>query len=444
MVKIISFIILFFAYQNAFANMIITDFNEKINFTDYGREVETSIKIRISLKSNNQYYKEWRYIFDKRLKVNILEAKVIGKKYKTSFNNNELIFQFDNAVNGDLFEFRFKYRIYNENTIKYVRDEFVSIPYFASGANGNIVINIPNNLAVYSLNRKFTQNGSTYTWRGTVPKNGFSDFFFLTLKKAKWQVEILSEISSNKNISSFDMIIPLYFKNGNNKIEKYIVEANYNNNFAKIIESQDSIITTFRNADNSLFQVKVDAILSNDYDNKIWIKLNPQNYLKIDRSLSNYLQNMIYQIRQNTKEDELLYVILAQWVNKNVEYDINYVGKDLTTKEILEKKKGVCIHYAQLYNDLLRSVGIPSVIVSGISYNTTNNKFENHAWNLVYTNGDWRAIDPTWGLYSGILPVSHIFLYFENRPVINYTTYSNSSIHFKSNIQKNINFINEY
>ena len=61
--------------------MIITNFNEKINFTDYGREVETSIKIRISLESNNQYYKEWRYIFDKRLKVNILEAKVIGKKY---------------------------------------------------------------------------------------------------------------------------------------------------------------------------------------------------------------------------------------------------------------------------------------------------------------------------------------------------------------------------
>lgn len=443
MIRMIYFVILFFLYQNVFADMTITDFNEKITFTDYGREVETSIKVKISLESINQYYREWKYIFDKNLKVNVIEAKIIGKNYKTTFGNNELVFKFDNAMNGDIFEFRFKYRIINNNIIKYIREEYISIPYFASKANGTITVKVPKALTVYSLNRKFVQNGNTYIWKGIVPKNGFSDFFFLTLKKAKWQIEILSELSSDKNISSLDMIIPLYFKNGNNNVESYKVETNYRDNFSKITKNQDSIITSFSNVNNSLFQIKVDAILNNDFDNKIWIKLNPYEYLKIDKKLSNNLQNLIHKIKSDIKEDELLYIILAKWVHENIKYNDKYIGRDLSTKQILNEKNGVCIHYAQLYNDLLRSAGIPSIIVSGISYNTTNNKFENHAWNLVYTNGDWRAIDPTWGLYSGFLPVSHIFLYLENRPVINYTTYSNSAINFKSNIQKNVNFIDQ-
>lgn len=441
-----NFLILFFFffYQVSFANMIITNFDEKIKLTNYGREVETRVKVRISLDDNNKYYKEWKYIFDERLDVTVTEAKVIGKKYKTSFSktNNELLFQFDNAVNGNIFEFVFKYRINNQDQLQYIRNEYVSLPSFANGAQGNLTVIIPNNLAVYSLNRKFIRNGNIYTWKGKIPNGGFADFFSLTLKKAKWQIELLSELIADNNLSNFEMVIPLYFKNGNNNIDYYKVEANYPSNYVQIVEDKDSIITSFRGVNNRFFQVKVNAFINNDYDNKVWVKLNPQEYLKIDQNLSYKLKNLSQNIMNNMKNDELFYVVLAQWVHNNIEYDLNYIGKDMTTEEILKIKKGVCIHYAQLYNDLLRSTGIPSVIVSGISYNTDTNKFENHAWNLVYTNGDWRAIDPTWGLYSGILPVSHIFLYFENRPVITYTTYGKSSTKFSSNIQKNINFIN--
>lgn len=445
MKKTLIFISLFFLCNISFADMIITNFDEKVNFTDYGREAETRMKVRISLDDNNKYYKEWKYIFDEKLDVNVIEAKVIGKKYKSHFNKNtnELIFEFDNAVNGNFLEFIFKYRINNKDQLQYIRNEYVAIPSFANGAQGSITVNIPYNLAVYSLNRNFIRNGNIYTWNGKVPNGGFSDFFSLTLKKAKWQIELLSELIADNNLSSFDMIIPLYFKNGNNNIDYYKVEANYPSNYTQIVENDDSIITSFRGVNNRFFQVKVNAILNNDYDNKIWVKLKPQNYLKIDENLSYKLKNLSQNIMNNMKNDELFYVVLAQWVHNNIEYDLNYIGKDMTTEEILKIKKGVCIHYAQLYNDLLRSVGIPSVIVSGISYNTDTNKFENHAWNLVYTNGDWRAIDPTWGLYSGILPVSHIFLYFENRPVITYATYGKSNTKFSSNIQKNINFIND-
>ena len=438
-------IIFFLISHNVFANIIITNYDEKVEFTNYGREVETRVKIKVQFDDVNKYFKEWKYIFDESLDVEVIDSKVIGKKYTTNFNknNNELSFKFDNAVNGNLLEFIFKYKIKNESQLQYIRNEFVSIPAFAKGANGTLMVVIPRNLAVYSLNRKFTQNGNIYTWKGIVPQGGFTDFFYLTLKKAKWQVELLSEIVANDNISNLDMIIPLYFKNGNNNIDYYKVETNYPENYVSIKENNDSIEASFNNINNRFFQMKVSAILNNDYDNRVWIKLRPQDYLSIDRKLAYNLKNLAYQIISNSKQNELFYVLLAQWVHENIEYDLNYLGKDMTTEEILQTKKGVCIHYAQLYNDLLRSYGIPSVLVSGISYNIDENKFENHAWNLIYTNGDWRAIDPTWGIYSGVLPVSHIFLYFENRPAIKYSLYGKPTITLQSNIQKNIKFINE-
>ena len=55
-----NFLILFFFffYQVSFANMIITNFDEKIKLTNYGREAETRVKVRISLDDNNKYYKD--------------------------------------------------------------------------------------------------------------------------------------------------------------------------------------------------------------------------------------------------------------------------------------------------------------------------------------------------------------------------------------------------
>ena len=92
-------------------------------------------------------------------------------------------------------------------------------------------------------------------------------------------------------------------------------------------------------------------------------------------------------------------------------YDESFVGRNMTSKEVLELKTGVCEHYALLYQDLLRSIGIPAKTVTGISYDFDKSKFENHAWVMVNYNSQWLPIDPTWGIYSGKLPISHIFMY---------------------------------
>jgi len=442
MKKVFYFILVFFISNSTFANIVITRFDKHVKFTDFGREVSVKMKVRVEAE-RSYYYSEWSYIFDKKLKVEVFDAKVIGKDFKALFGNNELKFQFGKAFNGEQMEFEFKYTQFNQDDIKYTRHEYVAIPPFAKDADATLTVEIPNLLAVYSLNPKFTQNVNTYTWKGKVPNSGVSDFFYLTLRKAKWKTQVLTEIVGKSQMSKIDITIPLYFKNGNNIIDSYNVWTNYENIFTSIKETDENINVNFNNINGSTVQVKVDAILENDFDNKVWIKLDPHEYLQIDEKLARDLYNTIHIIQSNNNEQLPLYIPLAKWVNKYIEYDTNYFGKDMDTINILSIARGVCIHYAKLYNDLLRTAGIPSVIVSGVSYDIEKNKFENHAWNLVYVNGEWISIDPTWGLYSGKLPVSHIFFYFGERPVVEYVVYGTSIDDFTDNVKKDIQFLDE-
>ena len=237
------------------------------------------------------------------------------------------------------------------------------------------------------------------------------------------------------------MTIPQYLKNGNNIIEDYKILVNYNDEFVKIEEKNDNIEANFNDINGSTAQIKIDSIIKNDFDNKVWIKLDPTNYLNIDDKLARELYNTIYHIQLDNKKQQPLYILLAEWVHNYIEYDSEYVGKEMDTIKILSEARGVCAHYAQLYNDLLRASGIPSVVVSGVSYDMEKRRFDDHAWNLVYVNGEWISIDPTWGLYSGKLPISHIFLYFGERDVINYVVYGVSINDFKAEVRKNVEFL---
>ena len=105
-------------------------------------------------------------------------------------------------------------------------------------------------------------------------------------------------------------------------------------------------------------------------------------------------------------------------MKKNIKYDISYGGKQMSIEEILTKRIGVCEHFTQLYNALLHSINIPAVFVGGYAFNNENSfknpKFSTHAWSLVKINSKWIPLDPTWGLFEGKLPVSHVFeSYFE-------------------------------
>jgi transglutaminase-like putative cysteine protease len=66
--------------------------------------------------------------------------------------------------------------------------------------------------------------------------------------------------------------------------------------------------------------------------------------------------------------------------------------------ELLDIREGDCTEFADLLTTLARHVGLPSRTVFGLAYaDGAEPAFAYHAWNELFVDGDWIAMDPTWG-----------------------------------------------
>lgn len=65
-------------------------------------------------------------------------------------------------------------------------------------------------------------------------------------------------------------------------------------------------------------------------------------------------------------------------------------------REAIKRKKGVCQHYAELFNALLKRAGYESYVIEGYTRQGTTDDKYGHVWNAVKTNGQWFLYDPTW------------------------------------------------
>ena len=84
------------------------------------------------------------------------------------------------------------------------------------------------------------------------------------------------------------------------------------------------------------------------------------------------------------------------YIVSNVAYD-NDEAAELATQtgyvpnpdETLASGKGICFDYASLAGAMLRSLGIPTKIITG--YVSPDGIY--HAWNMVYINGSWHTVE---------------------------------------------------
>jgi hypothetical protein len=68
-----------------------------------------------------------------------------------------------------------------------------------------------------------------------------------------------------------------------------------------------------------------------------------------------------------------------------------------TALDVLESGKAECQGHALLYAALARAAGIPTKVVSGLVYSDLHGGFLYHAWVESCVDGQWLAIDPTFG-----------------------------------------------
>ena len=77
------------------------------------------------------------------------------------------------------------------------------------------------------------------------------------------------------------------------------------------------------------------------------------------------------------------------WVVRRTEYDPDADDQSLYTA--LVTGRGVCAGYAKTTQYLLNRLGIPCTYVTGTA------RGAGHGWNLVWAEGAWYYLDPTWG-----------------------------------------------
>jgi len=74
-------------------------------------------------------------------------------------------------------------------------------------------------------------------------------------------------------------------------------------------------------------------------------------------------------------------------------------------KKTLSKRKGVCQDYAELFNEMCKSIGVKSGMISGSTKDITGQYLpDNHAWNWVEIRGKTYLLDVTWA--SGFVDYS--------------------------------------
>lgn len=82
---------------------------------------------------------------------------------------------------------------------------------------------------------------------------------------------------------------------------------------------------------------------------------------------------------------------ISIFVVEHMNYEI-VSGSDI---ENVVNGKGVCAHYAFLTNMFLEMAGFTSFAVGGYS-NPSDIDNSTHAWNIIYLNDEWVAVDNTW------------------------------------------------
>jgi len=106
-----------------------------------------------------------------------------------------------------------------------------------------------------------------------------------------------------------------------------------------------------------------------------------------------------------TKEEDKALAVYT-WVIHNIKYDIKQMTlskvKEQSIQKTLRRRKGVCMHYAQLLNELYQEAGLKCEKIDGnvdrqlwTYVHSSAYHVSDHSWNGIRINGVWQLVDAT-------------------------------------------------
>tara|TARA_R110001592_G_scaffold175466_1_gene414626 strand:- start:54467 stop:55261 length:795 start_codon:yes stop_codon:yes gene_type:complete len=121
---------------------------------------------------------------------------------------------------------------------------------------------------------------------------------------------------------------------------------------------------------------------------------------------SDQLLNLATEITQGYQLGYDQVAAITQWIRNNIRYD--YQGSDiqLSAREIVDRRSGVCRDYSHLGIALCRSISIPARLVVGYLYQLE--PMDHHAWFEAYVGGQWYRFDATQaGIKGGYIAIGY-------------------------------------
>jgi hypothetical protein len=124
---------------------------------------------------------------------------------------------------------------------------------------------------------------------------------------------------------------------------------------------------------------------------------------EIPKKLENTTTTIAGYITQNFTSEEDKMRAAFYWTSSRISYDVAnmYDLKVQTTAEkiasTLKTRKGVCMHYAEVFNAIVNEMGMKSYVIDGYTKQFGKIARLSHSWNVSRIDGKWYLFDPTWG-----------------------------------------------
>ena len=395
---------------------------------------EINFELKAVCLNDNEYFSKGFIGLTLDKIINVLEFEIDGKKAPYRYDNS--LIEFDiHLGNFESNQIHVKYKESENLTIfeKKERKLFKSDCYLLSeklkGQNAIFTLIIKCDYEIIWFEKYYLAKikENVYRWGGKVPTEGLKFLVKMSRKTAKFDFDITEGVESLNHLPLKDTTLTIHshFIGGNNEISniktyseqtkqieydknngKYILKFIETNSYYGEFNIKGTLINRCRGEWKcDLTKEQIEKEYPDDY------KYNKEGFKNIANTIiSNYDK-----LHEKEKIKVTDFVKIGEWIKDNIKYDPTYAGKnEITATEVYNNEAGVCHHFTKLYNAFLYSLGYECIYVSGfvIEKKDCFNDKDRHSWSLVKVNDKWLPFDPTWGIFSGKLPVCHIFEHY--------------------------------
>ena len=268
-----------------------------------------------------------------------------------------------------------------------------------------------------------------YNWKGIID-NGkiIEDYIYLNIKTSKWVISFKQNFKNskiNKPIKELIITIPKYFIGGNNNIISYNLRTNFSETIDgnNIKETEKNYILTYNNLKSGEGYYSVETLLINSPEKNYTCENFNKFLIKVSDKEKEIFIPLINEILKEDKSNNLNYIKLGNWVKKNIKYDKHIPIVKKNPIETYKSKKGTCNDLTNLYNCLLKLIGIKAIFVSGFVIEENKfddnggNDFDYHCWTLAEINNQFIPLDVNFQYFNGKIPSTHLFGCFGNSSI---------------------------